>query len=287
MGINKPIITITAKIMKHKGLSGKCITFGVNGIDGSYRKVEALLKKAGYPYTKIGPDELKLDALTQYGRTIHQSVFFKMLGFSTVESIDLFPNESPDHIFDLNEPINRDWEGNYDLVWDGGTSEHVFNVPECLSNAVKLLKIGGRVVHYVPVSGYIDHGFYQFSPTFFFDFYGCNGFTEMEAVLIELPALKRASFYHYDSNRSFSPAFNKKTVICFFTARKTGETARVKIPTQHYYSRGTSGNHPGKSKIRETISKLETTFPFLFQLFLQADRLIKTMRTRMKSRFHA
>ena len=32
------------------------------------------------------------------------------------------------------------------------------------------------VIHILPLAGYVDHGFYSFSPTFFEDFYCGNGF---------------------------------------------------------------------------------------------------------------
>ena len=163
MGIPRSIIKLTAKIMKDKNLSGDCITFGVHGIEGLYNDVKTILNKAKYQYNELNPAEIILDETTQFGKSIHQSVFFKMLGFSKVDSIDCFPDENPSIIHNLNKPINMKLTKRYSCVWDGGTTEHIYNIYECLSNVVKLLKVGGRIIHSVPVSGYINHGFYQFS----------------------------------------------------------------------------------------------------------------------------
>ena len=52
-------------------------------------------------------------------------------------------------IQDLNTLIkNHDIFEKYDLIIDGGTLEHVFHVPNAFENFFKLLKIGGRILHF-------------------------------------------------------------------------------------------------------------------------------------------
>ena len=46
MGITKSIMKLLANIMKDKNLSGSCITLGVQGIEGQYKDIKALFKKA-------------------------------------------------------------------------------------------------------------------------------------------------------------------------------------------------------------------------------------------------
>lgn len=97
------------------------------------------------------------------------------LGFEQVSSLDCSIYEGASVCFDLNSAeLPADLRSRYDVVIDHGTIEHIFNVPNVMRNIYSLLKTGGRVFHSSPGSNFFDHGFYSFSPTFFFDFYTTN-----------------------------------------------------------------------------------------------------------------
>lgn len=99
---------------------------------------------------------------------------FKYLGFSNVESLDYSDYESPTHLHDMNLPVPQIFHDNYDVIYDGGTLEHIFNFPQSLINIYNMLKIGGIVIHASPSCNFVDHGFYSFSPTAFYDYYSQN-----------------------------------------------------------------------------------------------------------------
>jgi len=283
MGITKSIIKLTAYLMKDKNLSGDCITFGVHGIEGLYNDVKTIFKKAGYKYTKLNKDEIIMDELTQFGKTIHQSVFFKMLGFSKTDSIDCFPDENPSFTLNINYPIPKDFVNKYDCLWDGGTTEHVFNVFECLSNIVRLLKVGGRIIHSVPVSGYINHGYYQFSPILFFDFYNANGFTDIEAVIIELNSKQGANYYHYNPFLLFHMNFNKKKVCLYFTAIKNKVFKKINIPVQgkiNYKLPAEKSKNPVKDKLKEIIQFI----PFIYKVLSIINLKITIFKLKRKNK---
>lgn len=78
--------------------------------------------------------------------------------------------------FDLNKPIP---DGNDGIFWNDltiniGTAEHVFNVAQFFQTAHDLTKIGGLMIHSAPFTGWPDHGFYSFHPTFFADLARAN-----------------------------------------------------------------------------------------------------------------
>lgn len=75
-----------------------------------------------------------------------------------------------EQVFDLNYPQSL---GEYDLVIDPGTTEHCFNVGQALMNAANAVKPGGHIFHCGPLS-MVNHGFYNFCPTLFHDFYTQN-----------------------------------------------------------------------------------------------------------------
>src|SRR5439155_26265068 len=55
--------------------------------------------------------------------------FFEALGASVVHSIDASDFEGATHVHDMNVPICDALKGAYSLVFDGGTLEHIFDVP--------------------------------------------------------------------------------------------------------------------------------------------------------------
>lgn len=111
--------------------------------------------------------------------------FFRGLGFSDIHSMDVSDYEGADIIFDLNtDGIPEELHERFDYIVDGGTLEHVFHAGNALINIAKMLKIGGKVFHYLPVSGWINHGFYMISPCLLNEFYAYNGFRVEESNIV-------------------------------------------------------------------------------------------------------
>ena len=94
------------------------------------------------------------------------------MGFNQIDTLDIEDYEGANVIFDLNQTLLRnDLIDKYDFIYDGGTLEHIFNIGNALINLSRMLKTNGMVFHANPSNGYIDHGFFQISPTFYFDYY--------------------------------------------------------------------------------------------------------------------
>lgn len=89
---------------------------------------------------------------------------FRQLGFGEMESLDRSDYEGATHVWDLNRPVPEDWHRRYAFIFDGGTLEHVFNMPQAMRNVWDMLEVGGRFVSATPFNGYPGHGFYQFGP---------------------------------------------------------------------------------------------------------------------------
>jgi len=110
--------------------------------------------------------------------------FLTALGATTVDSIDASDYEQATLIHDLNQPVPTDWHGRYTMVFDGGTTEHVYHYPEAIANAVRLLALGGHFISITAGNNQHGHGFYQISAELFFRvFCRANGF-ETRAVLL-------------------------------------------------------------------------------------------------------
>lgn len=107
---------------------------------------------------------------------------FDRLGFPAIATLDASPYEAPPHgaflQHDLNQPVPASLHGHYRFVYDGGTLEHVFNVPMALANMFHLLQPGGRIVGLNPLNGWPEHGMYQFTAELVYGFWkrmaGCR-----------------------------------------------------------------------------------------------------------------
>jgi hypothetical protein len=127
---------------------------------------------------------MNLSAEPSYG-TFCEELLKDKFGATLVESFDNSNYENATHVVDMNRPIAV--EKTYDTVIDGGTLEHVFNVPQALWNISTLCADGGRILHILPANNYCGHGFWQFSPELFFSLYSeANGYAETKVFLAAL-----------------------------------------------------------------------------------------------------
>ena len=101
-------------------------------------------------------------------------IFTEIFKAKSVSSLDNSSYENADEIIDLNLPINKGYK-EFDSVIDFGTSEHIFNVSQCLKNISSLCKINGQIIHCLPSNNSCGHGFWQFSPELFFQLYQRKG----------------------------------------------------------------------------------------------------------------
>lgn len=109
---------------------------------------------------------------------------FRAMGANEVETLDVSAFEGATIVHDLNQPLPQALHGRFDAVVDGGTLEHVFNVPVAMKNAMDAVAPGGRFYASLPANNYCGHGFYQFSAEFFYRVFSPqNGFT-LEKLLV-------------------------------------------------------------------------------------------------------
>lgn len=235
MGITASNIKLVAKALNGKVVSDEtALIYSVLGVQGGYSAVERLLTDEGYPVRRLADDEILIDSVTQFGTTVHVKTLFRMLGYGKVETLDLFPDEHPDIIADLNEPFPEELWDSYDLVFDSGTTEHCFNVKEVLGNAVRALKVGGRVMHILPMSGFAGHGFYQFSPDLFAAFYSKNGFAEID-IKIELRIGLTSWYFDFDPEKPLPGDFWGIPAQVCFAARKLRQVDEIVMPNQRVF----------------------------------------------------
>ena len=91
--------------------------------------------------------------------------FFNSIGFENIDSIDNSEYENATIIQNLN--CNFDSDKKYDFIFDGGTIEHIFNIPQVCENIINMLNINGIYLCVTVNNNFSGHGIYQFSPEFF------------------------------------------------------------------------------------------------------------------------
>lgn len=94
--------------------------------------------------------------------------YLRLLGARELHALDVSDYEGADIVHDLNEPVPAELERRFDLVLDGGSLEHVFDVATALRNYMRMVRVGGRLVVATMADGHCGHGFYQLSPELFF-----------------------------------------------------------------------------------------------------------------------
>jgi hypothetical protein len=110
--------------------------------------------------------------------------FLRLLGAGEVRSFDASSYEGATDVHDFNERLPDRYEGCFDLVLDSGSLEHVFDVRTALSNYMRMVDLNGHLIMISPANNWFGHGFYQFSPEFFY-----RAFSEENGFAAELVAV--------------------------------------------------------------------------------------------------
>jgi hypothetical protein len=117
---------------------------------------------------------------------------FTAMGAQSVDAVDASNFEGAAISHDLNEPLAPHLHSRYDAVIDGGTLEHIFNVPVACKSVMEALKVGGHFFATLPANNNCGHGFYQFSADFFYRAFSPeNGFEIVKLLVAPIYAARR------------------------------------------------------------------------------------------------
>lgn len=126
--------------------------------------------------------------------TFSHSLFIDSLHANSLKSLDVSSYQGADIIADLNSGVPSSLSSSFDLVLDVGTLEHLFDLKKSLRNIFSMLRLEGLYYSGVPCNDWVDHGFYQFSPTFFVDFARHNSESLLLVDLILTAPFENASW---------------------------------------------------------------------------------------------
>jgi hypothetical protein len=209
-------------------------------------------KKHQVPLSPIEPQPSFHPTFRRQGY-IDDITLFKSLGFKNVHSLDYSDFEGADITWDLNQPIPKKYWGQFDIIYDGGTTEHVFNFPQVLTNIYHLLKVGGKIIHVSPSHNHVDHGFYMYSPQVYFEYYKANGYDILTSQIAEHTPKYSGIWrlYHYEPGLLDSLSyggFGKKMILIHLVAQKKENSTFHLCPQQGGYVRAWKGPSQEKKK---------------------------------------
>ena len=177
MAINTIVLNVLRQIRPHLPAEPKICCLGYPDVLVSTEQAQQYLGAEAAARLAYRPDSASIIAWhalqAHLDRVIDAQSLFEVMGMQ-LTVVDLVASRGGERIVDLNEALPADLADAFDIVLDAGTMEHCFNVGQAVRNILAMAKVGGFVIHMNPMT-MINHGFFNFSPTFYHDFYGQNG----------------------------------------------------------------------------------------------------------------
>ena len=274
MGIDRAVASLLLELKSKVEFDGAIVELGKQDILLNRDSLKFLGDKFGFPFLSNSSK-------------ITDICFFKWLGFSSVRSLDYSPYEGADLLLDLNKEAPLKLHELANVIYDGGTLEHVFNLPQALKNIHSMLKIGGSVIHVLPSHNHVDHGFYMFSPMALYQWYEANGYRIIESYVMEYSQNTKAKWKIYEykpgciDQLSFG-GWGKEMLGIWLVAEKKHDSTCGVMPQQGSYLRDwgvdfaikNDSNENAESYIytwnwkKNTLSKIKSllkSFPFIFE----------------------
>jgi SAM-dependent methyltransferase len=162
-------------------------------------------------------------------------IFYRVfLDYGKLTAIDLHGTPAARQI-DLNYPVSLGEQ--FDVVLNGGTAEHVFNIFQFFRTVHELTKPGGLMLHAMPFRGWLDHGFYSLNPTFYWDLAFANNYIFHLLAYTELvpprfiQLTQREKVIELACDRSLG-----ENSILYGVMQKNRAESEFKIPMQGMYA---------------------------------------------------
>jgi hypothetical protein len=184
MAINTLVLNVLRQVRPHLPAEPRVCCLGYPDVLVSAEQAQQYLGAEVAARLAYRPDSASIIAWhalqAQLDRVIDAQSLFDAMGMR-LTVVDLVASRGGERIVDLNEPLPSDLADAFDIVLDAGTMEHCFNVGQAVRNILAMARVGGFVIHMNPMT-MINHGFFNFSPTFYHDFYGQNGHELMAPI---------------------------------------------------------------------------------------------------------
>ncbi len=160
MALPDTLLARLIEVVKKNDLDGSFLMLGRQRWVGTRKGDSAALLKASIE--RYLPDFSEEDLRNR--DDIYSEQFFRVLGFSQVDSMDYSDFEGASIVHDLTGKCPPHLKEKFDVIYDGGTCEHIFDLPTAYKNIDNMLKPGGVLIGHSPCNNWINHSFYQINP---------------------------------------------------------------------------------------------------------------------------
>lgn len=279
MGINTSFARLLARAKTQGTVFSDTLTIGRQSLTIPSQEVPGLASQLGLTaFANIAEDSFAEGFLKSF------------LCASSVRSMDYSAYQDADIVHDLNQPIPDELRGAFDTLIDGGSIEHIFDIKQVLSNYMGLVKRNGNIFLMTTANNLCGHGFYQFSPEFFYRVFDpSNGFETLEVALIESPLLSVERSRHTLCFHANDPSVvgkriqlvNCRPTMIFVHAQKTSDIEPFSNPPlQSDYSEvkwETKRIESGPEAARQSSDKAEFSYLSIW------EELRRRVRQRRKN----
>jgi 2-polyprenyl-3-methyl-5-hydroxy-6-metoxy-1,4-benzoquinol methylase len=265
MGILKKHIDLICKNKKKNEnlFDGSSLVIGQQSVYAEENEVLDIINQNNINYSELKINFSKKSKLTQIKNfkkenknNINSKYLFSLLGSKEIKHLDFSPHEDAEIIFNLNNPIKKKFQKKFNNIIDMGSIEHIADPFTVLTNYLKMLKNNGYIIISTQASNMVDHGFYSFSPCFFFDFFNANNIKIINCYLrVFNPYFHEhpGDFYTYKKVGLETPLNTEKAIEIFIIAQKTKENLKFIKPIQGRYQLKNLNKKNQSSKIKKLI----------------------------------
>lgn len=265
MGLLAPVAEFFLAEHRFKPITGNVLFVGRQTTFLNQNSLSVLLNK--FNLTAAPAGEVEFDASTwgaKSGRYITDRYFMKTLGIENLRFVDVSDYEGADIVADLGYPVDSSLHGQFDFIYNGGCLDNMFNPATAMTNFSKMLKPGGRVVCMESASSF-NSPYLIYSPSWFFDYYVTNGFSDCKVYLCSYKDLVELffgpwDFFYYDWQRNKngpSPEAKYNNHLILLTiAEKSAESSSETQPIQFQYRNDPNLNIEFEKNVRRfSVSK--------------------------------
>ena len=212
MGISKQVVKALLLEDAFRPIAGQWLSFGRQTVNVDN---DILAEVCGAALVS----NLSVDAETRHGsgRRVSDRALIEGLFAVDYRSVDKSDYEGADIVTDLSQPVDQALEGGFDFVFTGGCLDNVFSPADLIRNSSRLLRPGGRVMHYESASRLLG-AFSYLTAEWFLSYYAVNRFVDCKVFLLTQTQPGRDRF-HYDVDVfKYGHEFTRSDALDYFEA---------------------------------------------------------------------
>ena len=187
MGIPRQLASVILREHRHRPIQGSILSIARQTL---YMNAEGALdlvhRELGFR-PKVHPEGLDRDLLTRGAREkelITDRAFYSLFSEARYHCLDVSAYEGADIVANLCSPLPRELQGRFDFIINGSCLDNIFDPAMALRNMSRLLKPGGRILHFERASRR-HHVYVAFALSWFHDYYAINDFADCQAYLVQ------------------------------------------------------------------------------------------------------